>query len=136
MAVTDFNFRIRIKNSITAARKRGRLSHVEAKRLYAVLQDSDAATETLELIHSEGTPDYLYTALYFTTRIWQLGEASGCDIMSQAGYNLARFLLAHEAPQDDPHWAAQLLHEFYEAHEESALAFAQMGSVAHGRATA
>lgn len=136
MAVTDFDFRIRIKNSITAARKRGRLSHVEAKRLYAVLQESDAATETLELIHSEGTPDYLYTALYFATRIWQFGEASGCDIMSQAGFNLSRFLLAHEAPHDDPDWAAKLLHEFYDAHEESALAFAQMGSVANGRATA
>jgi hypothetical protein len=136
MAVTDFDFRIGIKNSITAARTSGRLSHVEAKRLYAVVQDSDAAAETLKLIQSDGTPDYLYSALYFATRIWQLGETSGCDIMSQAGFNLARFLLAHEAPHDDPHWAAQLLHAFYDAHEESTLAFAQMASQAHGRATA
>ncbi|MDX1823728.1 MAG: ATP-binding cassette domain-containing protein, partial [Thiohalomonadales bacterium] len=88
----------------------------EAKRLYAVVQDSDAATEILELIQSEGTPDYLYSALYFATRVWQLGEASGCNIMSQGGYNLARFLLAHEAPQDDPHWAEQLLQEFHISH--------------------
>ena len=111
MAVTDLDFSVRIKNSITAARARGRLSHVEAKRLFAVVRDSDAASEILELIQSEGTPDYLYSALYFATRIWQLGEASGCSIMSQAGYNLARFLLAHEAPQDDPHWAEQLLQD-------------------------
>ena len=136
MAVTDFDFRIRIKNSIKAARARGRLSHVEAKRLYAVVQESDAAAETLELIRSEGTPDYLYSALYFTTRIWQLGEAAGCDIMSQAGYNLARFLLAHEAPHDDPHWAEQLLQEFYAAHQESIQAPAQIGGLSRGTATA
>lgn len=136
MAVTNLDFSVRIKNSIKAARARGRLSHVEAKRLYAVVQDSDAATEILELIQSEGTPDYLYSALYFATRVWQLGEASGCNIMSQGGYNLARFLLAHEAPQDDPHWAEQLLQEFYAAHQESTLALANMGELAHAAAPA
>ena len=136
MAVTDFYFRIRIKNSIKAARAHGRLSHVEATRLHEVVQESDAAAEALELILSEGTPDYLYTALYFATRTWQLGEASGCEIMSQAGYNLARFLLAHESPQDDPHWAEQLLREFYEAHVEKAQASLHMGSLAHGTAIA
>jgi hypothetical protein len=136
MAVTDTDFRIRIRNSITAARTRGRLSHVEAKRLYEVAQEGEAASETLELIESGGSPDYLYSALYFATRVWQVGETTGCSIKSQAGYNLARFLLAHEAPHNDRHWAAKLLQELYAAHEESARVIAKIGRLARSAATA
>jgi hypothetical protein len=136
MTVTDTEFLGHIRESITAARERGRTSHVEAKRLHAVAQQSDAAAETLELIRTESTPDYLYSALYFATRVWHWGEASGCSIKSQAGYNLARFLLAHEAPRNDPHWATKLLQELYASHEESTQAFIKIGRLTRNAATA
>ena len=77
------------------------------------------ASLTSTLVFDKGVPDFLYAALYFSTLIWVSGEAAECDADAKAGYKLALFALRNELPAHDPHWAAKLLRELYDAHEES-----------------
>ena len=82
-------------------------------------EESCPAASTRALIGAQGAPDFLYAGLHFSTLIWYSGEAAGCDTKARAGYKFAQFLLSQESSEHDPHWAATLLRDFYEAHEES-----------------
>ena len=81
-------------------------------------EDSYPAASTMGLIAAQGAPDFLYAALNFSTMIWQSGEAAGNEMEASAGYRLATFLLSQESPEHDSFWAAKLLRELYEAHEQ------------------
>jgi hypothetical protein len=80
--------------------------------------NSVPAASTTALISEKGAPDFLYAALHFSTMIWQSGEASELDARARAGYKLAKFVLSDQSPAHDSYWAAKLLREFYNAHEE------------------
>ncbi len=105
---------------IRKAARHGAISQYDADYLGAMAESSMPASSTMALIVQKGAPDFLYAALYFSTMIWQLGEAAGCDGDARAGYKLAQFALSQESPAHDSYWAAKLLREFYDAHDESA----------------
>jgi len=104
---------------IRKAARHGAISKRDADYLVAMAEASIPASSTMALIVQKGAPDFLYAALYFSTMIWQLGEAVGCEAHAQAGYELAQFALSQESPAHDSYWAAKLLREFYDAHNES-----------------
>jgi len=103
---------------IRKAKKQGVVTQHEADYLSSMSQNSFAAAATRALVCSKGAPDFLYAALYFSTMIWQSGEAAGNDIKARTGYKLAQFVLAQESPEHDSFWATKLLRELCEAHAE------------------
>ena len=119
MVVPILKYTLMIKTSIRGALKSGAISVHEAEYLNSMARTSDATTSTMALINHEGAPDFLYAALYFSTKLWVLGEAIGRDADSSAGYKFAQFLLSQEAPEHEPCWAAKLLRDFYESHTAS-----------------
>jgi hypothetical protein len=118
MGVLQYNWKITA--TIRKARILGAVSQHEADYLDAMATASGASSSTIAIIAAKGAPDFLYAALYFSTLLWQSGEAAGCDARAKAGYKLAQFVLSQESPAHEPHWAAKLLRELYDAHEESA----------------
>jgi len=120
MSIGVLQYNWRISATIRKARIRGAISQHEADYLNSMATASSAASSTLALANAGGTPDFLYAALYFSTLLWQSSEADGRDAEAMAGYKLAQFFLSQEAPAHEPYWAAKLLREFYDAHEESA----------------
>jgi len=60
----------------------------------------------------------VFSALYFSTLIWQSGDATQSYVKADAGYKLAQFVLTQESPGCDSFWATKLLHELYDAHAE------------------
>jgi len=119
MTVVVLKYTLMIATTIRKARQQRAITQCEADYLLATSEDSYPAASTRELIGVEGAPDLLYAALYFSTMIWQSGEASGRDMEERAGYKFATFLLSQESSEHDPYWSANLLRDFYEAHEES-----------------
>jgi hypothetical protein len=119
MTIVVLNYTLTISKLIRKARKCGALTQQEADYLISTAQHSLPAELTRALVSTKGAPDFLYAALYFSTMIWQSGEAAENDVKAQAGYKLAQFVLSQELPAHDSYWAAKLLREFYNAHKES-----------------
>ena len=120
MSIGVLQYNWKITATIRKARRRGAISAHEADYLNAMATAGSAASSTTALVNGKGAPDFLYAGLYFSTLLWQSGDATGCDAKAKAGYKLAQFLLSQEAPAPDSYWAAKLLRELYDAHEESA----------------
>jgi len=119
MTIVVLNYTLTITQLIRKARNRCAITQHEADYLISTAQHSLPAELTRALVSTEGAPDFLYAALYFSTMIWQSGDAAESDAKARAGYTLARFVLSQESPGHDPYWAAKLLREFYDAHQES-----------------
>ena len=120
MTIVVLKYTLMIADSIRKARQQRIITQSEAEYLGAMSEDSYPAASTRELIGAQGAPDFLYAALYFSSMIWQSGEAAGRDAEARAGYKFAQFLLSQESSEHDPYWSANLLRDFYEAHEDSA----------------
>ena len=95
MTIVVLKYTLMIANSIRKARQQRAITQCEADYLIAMSEESYPAASTRELIGAQGAPDFLYAALYFSTMIWQSGEAAGRDMEARAGYKLAYFLLAY-----------------------------------------
>ncbi len=119
MTIVVLNYTLMITNLIRKAKKRGAITHQEADFLISTAEHSLPAELTRALVSTKGAPDFLYAALYFSTMIWQSGDAAESDVKARAGYTLARFVLSQESPGHDSYWAAKLLRELYDAHQES-----------------
>ena len=119
MTIVVLKYTLMIANSIRQARQQRAITQSEAEYLSAMSEESYPAASTRALIGAQGAPDFLCAAFYFSTMIWQSGETAGRDTKASAGYKFATFLLSQESSEHDPYWSANLLREFYEAHEES-----------------
>ncbi len=119
MTIVVLKYKLMITGLIRKAKKRGAITQHEADYLFSMAQNSFPAASTTALVSNKGAPDFLYAALYFSTMIWQSGEAAENDVKARAGYKLAQFVLSQESPAHDSYWAAKLLREFYDAHKES-----------------
>ena len=119
MSIGLLKYSWKISGAIRTARRQGALSMQESDYLKSMVTTSGAASSTAMLINAEGSPDFLYAALYFSTLLWQSGEASGNIAEAKAGYKLAQFVLSQESPAHEPYWAAKLLRELYDAHEDN-----------------
>lgn len=108
-----------ISAMVRKAKKHGVITPNESAYLVQMAREGLPIASTMALVNDKGSPDFLYSALYFSTMIWQLGEAADSEAEGKAGYKLAQFLLSQEAPEHDSYWAAKLLREFYDAHEDS-----------------
>ncbi len=124
MQIGQLKYNWKITSTIRKAERQGALSRQEAGYLKAMATTSGAASSTAALMNAKGSPDFLYAALYFSTLLWQSGEADGCDVKAKSGYKLARFVLTQESPAHEPFWAAKMLRELYDAHEEKSRKFA------------
>jgi hypothetical protein len=119
MSVVLTKYRSKITASIRAAQQRGAVTDREADCLCSMAINSFPAASTTALINEEGAPDYLYASLYFATLVWQSGDAERRKTQAKAGQKLARFILSQDKPEHDACWMANLLREFYDAHQES-----------------
>ncbi len=119
MTIVVPTYMFMITTSIQKAKKSAAITQNEADYLCSMAKNSFPAASTTALISENGAPDFLYAALHFATMIWQSGDAAESDVRARAGYTLARFALSQESPGHDPYWAAKLLREFYDAHQES-----------------
>jgi hypothetical protein len=119
MTISVLQYTREITSTIRDAKRQGVISQFEAKYLHSMVEDSSSAASTMALVAGKGMPDFLYAALYFSTLVWTSGETTHRDADAQAGYKLAQFVLRKESPAHDPCWAAKLLRELYDAHEES-----------------
>ena len=119
MTISVLKYICKITSTIRDARKQGAISQHEADYLHGMVENSSPAASTSTLVIEKGVPDFLYATLYFSTMIWMSGEAAERDADAQAGYKLAHFALRKELPAHDPYWAAKLLQELYDAHDES-----------------
>jgi hypothetical protein len=119
MSVVLTKYRSKITASIRAAQRHGAVTEREADCLCSMAINSFPAASTTALIHGEGAPDYLYASLYFATLVWQSGDAEKRKTQAKAGQKLARFILSQDTPAHDACWVANLLREFYDAHQES-----------------
>ncbi len=119
MTISVLKYTWEITSTIRDAGSQGAISQCETNYLLNMAENSSPASLTSTLVIEKGVPDFLYAALYFSTLIWVSGEAAGRGADAQAGYKLALFALQKEAPAHDPCWAAKLLKELYDAHEES-----------------
>lgn len=119
MTISVLKYTREITFTIRDAKRQGAISQREADYLHRMVENSSPASSTLTLVIEKGVPDFLYAALYFSTLIWMSGEADQRDADARAGYKLAQFALRKESPEHDPYWAAKLLQELYDAHEES-----------------
>jgi hypothetical protein len=138
MTISVLKYTREITFTIRDAKRQGAISQCEANYLHRMVENSAPASSTLTLVTEKGVPDFLYAALYFSTLIWMKGvpdflyaalyfstliwmsgEAGQRDADARAGYKLAHFALQKELPAHDPYWAAKLLQELYDSHEES-----------------
>ncbi len=119
MTIAVPTYMFMITTSIQKAKKSAAITQNEADYLCSMAKNSFPAASTTALISENGAPDFLYAALHFATMIWQSGDAAGSGAGAQAGYKLAQYVLSQESPAHDSYWAAKLLREFYDAHEDS-----------------
>jgi len=119
LTIAVLNYTLLITRLILKARRNGVISQHEADYLRSMAQNSPTAESTRELVGNKGAPDFLYAALYFSTMIWQSGDAADNDTEARAGYMLAQFVLSQESPGHEPFWATKLLREFYDDHAGS-----------------
>ena len=108
-----------ISAMVRKAKKCGAITRKESAYLVQMAKDGLPIASTMAFVNDKGSPDFLYSALFFSTMIWQLGEAADNEAAGRAGYKLAQFVLSQKAPEHDSYWAAKLLREFYEVHENS-----------------
>ena len=119
MAIGVLQYGWRLNSTIRQAQKQGVISQHDVDYLCAMAEESVPASSTAALINAKGVPDFLYAALFFSTMIWHSGDVAGRDADAQAGHKLANFVLRNEPSEYDPYWAAKLLHDLYDAHEEA-----------------
>jgi hypothetical protein len=119
MSIGLLQYGLSIIKLIRQAEKQGTVSRDEVECLNEMVAQSVAASATEALIYAGGAPDSLYAALYFSTGIWQSGEADECDAEAEAGYKLAMFVMDAESPEHDPYWAEKLLRGLYDAHQKN-----------------
>ena len=119
MSIGLLKYNWKISGTIRTARRQGAISWQESDYLKSKVSASSAASSAAALINAKGAPDFLYSALYFSTLLWQSGEANGEITEAKAGYKLAQFVLSQESPIHEPYWATKLLRELYEAHAEN-----------------
>lgn len=119
MTIVVLHFRSMISAMIRKARKQGAITQKEASCLIHMAQDGLPIASTTAFMNEKGSPDFLYSALFFSTMIWRMGEVADNEAEGRAGYKLAQFVLSQKAPEHDPYWSAKLLREFYDAHENS-----------------
>ena len=119
MTVALSTFHTEITRSIRAAQLHGEITRREGDCLVSMAKNSFPAASTTALINEGGAPDYLYAQLYFSTLVWQSGDATARKTQAMAGQKLARFILTQEMPDHDRCWASKLLREFYDAHVAS-----------------
>jgi len=119
MTINILRYTREITCAIRDAEKQSDISQIEAANLHRMVESSSSAKSTMAIITAKGTPDFLYAALYFSTRVWALSESAHRDDDAQAGYKLAQFLVRKESSTNDPYWTAKLLRELYDAHVES-----------------
>jgi len=119
MTINVLQFTREITSAIRDAKRQSVISQAEADYLCSMVEDSSPAASTVALVIEQGMPDFLYAALYFSTLVCASGETANRDADAQAGYKLAQFVLRKESPAHDPYWAAKLIQELYNAHEES-----------------
>ncbi len=119
MTMVVLDYTLLITRLIRKARKKGAITKCEADYLISMAQNSLPAASTNALVSSKGAPDFLYASLFFSTMVWQAGDAADNDAYARAGFMLAQFVLSQESPGYDSYWAAKLLREFYDAHAES-----------------
>ena len=118
MSIGILKYSWKISATIRTAGRQCAISRQESEYLKSKVSASGAASRTAALINAKGAPDFLYAALYFSTLLWQSGEANGEIVEAEAGYKLAQFVLSQESPEHESCWAAKLLRELYEAHEK------------------
>ena len=118
MTIVVLKYTLMITGLIRKANRRGAITQHKADYLFSMAQNSFPAASTMALVSNKGAPDFLYAALYFSTMIWQSGDAAESDLRARAGYTLARFVLSQESPGYDSFWATKLLRELYDAHAE------------------
>ncbi len=118
MSIGLLKYSWKISGAIRTAKRQGAISSQESDYLKSKITSSSAASSTAALISAQGAPDFLYAALYFSTLLWQSGEANGEIAEAKAGYKLAQYVLSQESPVHESYWAAKLLRELYEAHAE------------------
>ena len=119
MSIGLLKYNWKISGAIRTAKRQGALSRQESDYLRSMASASDCASSTATLINAKGSPDFLYAALYCSTLLWQSGEANGEIAEAKAGYKLAQFVLSQESPAHESYWAAKLLQELYDAHEDN-----------------
>ncbi len=124
MSIGLLKYSWKISGAIRTAKRQGAISSQESDYLKSKITSSSAASSTAALISAQGAPDFLYAALYFSTLLWQSGEANGEIAEAKAGYKLAQYVLSQESPAHESCWAAKLLRELYDAHEEKSQKFA------------
>lgn len=112
------HYRILITNLVRKAKTCGHLSCEEADYLLTKSQQVSHGETSTTADGIIGAPDFLYTVLYFATRIWHQGETAEDDLQARAGYLLAQFALMQDSPEHDPYWTAKLLRELFDAHRE------------------
>jgi len=118
IAVLDYT--LSIVRLIRKAKRSGTITSCEADRLTVMARESFPGESTRALVSKKGAPDFTYAALYFSTLVWQMGEACECDTEARAGYALAQFVLSQESYWGDTYLAAKLLRELYDAHSSEA----------------
>ena len=118
MSIGLLKYSWKISGTIRTAKRQGAISRQESDYLKSKVSASGAASSTAALLDANDAPDFLYAALYFSTLLWQSGEANGEIADAKAGYKLAQFVLSQEFPVHESYWAAKLLRELYEAHAE------------------
>ena len=92
MSIGLLKYSWKISGAIRTARRQGAISGQESDFLKSRVSASGAASQTAALINAKGAPDFLYAALYFSTLLWQSGEANGEIAGAKAGYGLAQFV--------------------------------------------
>jgi len=116
VTIVVLDYTLLITRLIRKARKRNAITSYEADHLNLMVRESFPGDATRILVSNKGAPDFTYAALYFSTLVWQMGDASECDAEARAGYELAQFILSQESPGQDSYWAAKLLRELYDSH--------------------
>lgn len=119
VTIIVLDYTLLISRLIRKARRCGAITPCEAEYLLSTAWESFPGESTRALVSSKGAPDFTYAALYFSTLVWQMGDACERDDEARAGYELAQFVLSQESIGPDSYWAAKLLRELYEAHSES-----------------
>ena len=107
MSIGLLKYSWKISATIRTAKRQGAISGQESDYLKSKVSASGAASRVAALINAKGAPDFLYAALYFSTLLWQSGEANGETAEANAGYKLAQFVLSQESPVHEPCWAAE-----------------------------
>jgi len=120
VTIVVLDYTLLMTRMIRKANRCGAITPREADYLREAAQNGISAESTRAFVSGNSAPDFPYAALYFSTLVWQQGEASERDFEARAGYELAQFVLWQEYPGHESYWSTKLLRELYIAHAEVA----------------